>query len=182
MGHHGEELVLQRVQLLQLREVPGVFPLERHPLRGAVDDEPQGGHVHRFLDEVVGAQLDRLDGALDGSVPREDQGKRVDVLPPDVLHDVQPALPRHVKIGEDDIVFPRPELVDGLLAAVGAVQRVAVPLQGARNPRGDLLLVVHHQNAYSVPFHRSHRATPRTSIPNSARAGNQFFLMAYLKD
>jgi hypothetical protein len=145
---HGQEYVLAAVGLAQ-----GLF----RPLQGQLGaDAGQGdGEVEGLGEVVVGAQLKGLDhvGAVAAGGDHDDGqvDQRIDTA--EAPEDIQAGHARHHDVQQHQVEAVPAEKLDGLPAAAGGADGVAVPLQAASQALAVQLLVVHDQQRCRLGGH-----------------------------
>ena len=84
-------------------------------IQGLPDDDQEVVRVHRLLQEIERPVLDGLHGGLDRPVCGHDEDGDHGILLLDRLQDLQARLSRQLKIGQDEVHFLPPKLLDSLL-------------------------------------------------------------------
>jgi hypothetical protein len=124
-----------------------VLGLQLLAVQPALDDVDDLLDLERLEDVVVGAALHRLDRGLDRAEAGHDHGEDVQALLGDLLEQLQPRQPRHLEVGDDQVVRPQPQLVERLLAVLAGRDLVALELQELGEDLADHLLVVDDEDA-----------------------------------
>ena len=131
------------------------LPLQHDVAQRVLERQQDAVRVERLLEEVVGAELGRLDRGGDGPVAGDhhDQGLRVGLA--QLRQDRQPVHPRHLHVEQDEVRLELGEGVQRLGPGAGQRDRVALVLEQLAQRLAHALLVVHHQDAVA------HRALAR---------------------
>ena len=126
--------------------VIGQLLLQETRLAGAVGEQLQLLQVHRLLDVVEGAELDRFHGPLDRAVGRQhdDGDHRIERMDP--LEQIEPTHPRQPDVGEHDVGLQSGEQVQRLLPRARHLRLIAVVGEECLGGSRQRLLVVHDQH------------------------------------
>ena len=132
------------------------FPAEARLLEGVADAEEDALAVERLLQEIEGPELGRLDGRLDGALPRDHDDLRDERPLPELGQDLEAALARHLDVQEDEVDADRLlEHLQAVLARPGLEELVALVLEDHLQGLADVLLVVDDQDpGLPLGFHR----------------------------
>ena len=106
--------------------------------------------LERLEDVVVGALLHRLDRGLDRAEAGHDHGQHAEPLGLDLLEQLQPRQPRHLEIGDHQIVRTQAQLGERLLAVLDGVDREAFEREEVGEDLADHALVVDDEDARGV--------------------------------
>jgi hypothetical protein len=117
--------------------------------------------LERLEQVVVRALLHRLDRGLDRSESGHQHGQHAEPLGLDPLEQLQARDPRHLEIGDQQVVGPQPELGQRLLAVLDGVDRETLEREELREDLADHALVVDDQDARSVAGFRGHTCAGR---------------------
>ena len=144
-----------------------VLPLEPGVVEGAARDEQGLLERERLLDEVVGAELGRLDRGLDGAVAgdHDHRGLRAHAL--DLGQGLEAVDAGHPDVEEDEVGRLLLQPGDRLLARAHRGDSIALVLEHAPQSRLDRPLVVHDQDV--LAGHRSLGLRPAPARPPGAR-------------
>jgi hypothetical protein len=134
---------------------PDVLRLQALPVQAALDDVDDLLDLERLEDVVVRAILHRLDRALDRAEAGHDHGEDVDVLLGDLLEQLQPRHPRHLEVGDDEVVRADAQLDQRLLAVLHRADHVPLERQELREDLADHLLVVDDEDPRSLGRRRT---------------------------
>ncbi len=139
-------------------------------LDGALDDEQQPVGFERLLDEIVGADLDRLDRGFDRAVAADHDHRHRRHLGAQQSEDFDPvelaALQPDVE--DDEGRLPRMDHRQRLGAVAGLARGVALVLQHTRNQHADVGFVVDDQDV--MRHGRLHSAPEAGRYPRRARS------------
>src|ERR1043166_6732496 len=171
---HGPARAHDLVLGVHLGFEPHVFAGEVHVLEGVAQREEDAVRVERLLQKVVGAQLGRFDGGLDGAVARDhhDLGARVELA--QLAQRLEPVHALHLHVEQHE-VGPELGVEAQRLGAGDAPPHVRVPvLEQLGQGFPDALLVVHDQDAPAHVFLRLKRysTTPVGWMATSVKAGD----------
>ena len=116
------------------------------PLDGLVQQDPQPLRIDRLAQVVVGAVLDRVDGALDRALRGQQDERDVRQLILQRAEQVVPAHPRHDQVAHDDGRPEAGDLAEAFLAVGRLVGLEAPGLDelGQPGPRGRVVLDDEH--------------------------------------
>src|SRR5665213_1261833 len=153
-------VVAARTQLQLLVLAPQARRLDR-----ALDDEQQAVRLERFLDEVVGTDLDRRDGGFDRAVAADHHDGKARQLTAHDLEDLEPvelaALEPDVE--DDERRLARAHGGERLIARPRFTCVVALVLENAAHQHADVGLVVDDENfmRHSLPLSPQQRSSRR---------------------
>ena len=116
-------------------------------LERLVDQQLEPDRVDRLLEEVVGAQLHRLDGRLHRGVGRHDDDRDRQVAVANLADQVEAVDARQTQVGEDQREGPLDQPFQRGRAVVGHVDLAVGHGQQLRELLADQLAVVHHEDA-----------------------------------
>ena len=116
-------------------------------LEGLVDQQLQPLGVDRLLDEVVGAQLHRLDGRLDRGVGRHHDRRHRQVAVANLADQVEPADAGQSQVGDDERIRPLDQPFQGGRPLAGHADLAFGRGEELRELLADQLAVVDHEDA-----------------------------------
>ncbi len=148
-------------KLPALRAEGGVLPPEVTKGERALDREQQALGGPWLLEKVVGAELDRLDRALDRGVAGDHDHGQVGVAFPEPLEGAQPIETRHLDIEEDEIRGRGLEASRELGPVGQLVHLIAAVAKGDRHLPAEPGMVIDDQDG---GCRLAHRAAPEAPV------------------
>ena len=141
------------VARLDARAQPGILLAQHDVLERVAQRDLNAIGVERLLEKVVGAELRRFDGGLDGAVTADhhDDGGAVELA--NALERLESIDAAHLHIHEDEIRMPLLVLGDGVHGVRDGAHLVAVVLEQLAECGANPLLVVGDEDL------RAHRTT-----------------------
>ena len=122
-----------------------ILGLEAALAHRVADDEHGLLERQRLLDEVEGAELDRLDRRLDVAVPRDHDHRRVDAALAQLRQRRQAVHPGQPDVEHDDVVRRADDAVEAGFAALDGVDDVAFVAQHAAQGAAHAGFVIDNQ-------------------------------------
>ncbi|MGB8958488.1 MAG: hypothetical protein WCC00_05705 [Candidatus Aminicenantales bacterium] len=129
---------------------------EARLLEGVADADKDALAMERLLQKIEGSELGRLDGRLDGPLPRDHDDLRHERPGPELGQNLETALPRHLDVQEDEVDADRlPEHLQAVLAGRGLEELVAFVLEDHLQRLADVLFVIDDQDpGFPLGSHR----------------------------
>jgi hypothetical protein len=131
-----------------------VFPAQARGFHRAFDDQKQSIGLERLLDEIIGAELYRLDGCFDIAVAADHDDRQAGVLVLDDFQGFQPVQRTALEPDiEDDQRRPaRPNRLKRAIAVGCLAGLIPLVPQNSGNQKTDVRLVIDDQNVMRHRF------------------------------
>ena len=145
LAGRGADDVLEAVAGVEAALEVAVLALQVAGAEGALEDEVELVEVDGLREEVLRAELHRLDRGLDRPVGGEEDADRGGVLLANLPQQREAVLARHSDVGEHHVGRALVERLERRRRGLRE-HDVVVPPEGAPEPLARVLLVVHHED------------------------------------
>ena len=149
LAHPGAlaEEVVERVLVADAPPERADLVLELAVGQGLLDQDLEPVDVDGLVDEVVGAELHRLDGRRDRGVAGHQDRRDRQVAVVDLADQVEAVDPRELEVDQDEREVPLDQPLQGRGPVVDDLDPPIRPGQQLRELLADRLAIVHHEDA-----------------------------------